>query len=81
MKSMALLQFVKSFSPTWIFFHIGDLSDNLKKHILWLMQVYKNTSNLDKYLIKSIKRPAADPNAGEVYYRSAHKSVNKITIG
>ncbi|XP_050230008.1 pheophytinase, chloroplastic isoform X2 [Mercurialis annua] len=34
-----------------------------------LKSVYKNTSNVDDYLVESITRPAADPNAGEVYYR------------
>lgn len=34
-----------------------------------LKSVYKNTSNVDDYLIESIIRPADDPNAGEVYYR------------
>ncbi|XP_023750814.1 pheophytinase, chloroplastic [Lactuca sativa] len=34
-----------------------------------LKSVYKNTSNVDDYLIQSITRPADDPNAGEVYYR------------
>ncbi|MBA0824383.1 hypothetical protein Goarm_021058 [Gossypium armourianum] len=33
------------------------------------MQVYINTSNVDDYLVESIKMPADDPNAGEVYYR------------
>lgn len=32
-------------------------------------QVYINASNVDDYLVESITRPAADPNAGEVYYR------------
>lgn len=34
-----------------------------------LKSVYKNTSNVDDYLVESITRPAADANAGEVYYR------------
>lgn len=34
-----------------------------------LKSVYKNTTNVDDYLIQSITRPADDPNAGEVYYR------------
>ncbi|OAY57421.1 pheophytinase, chloroplastic [Manihot esculenta] len=34
-----------------------------------LKSVYINTSNVDDYLVESITRPAADPNAGEVYYR------------
>ncbi|CDP02000.1 unnamed protein product [Coffea canephora] len=34
-----------------------------------LSSVYINASNVDDYLIDSITRPAADPNAGEVYYR------------
>uniref|UniRef100_A0A2P2KRM9 Uncharacterized protein MANES_02G095700 n=3 Tax=Rhizophora mucronata TaxID=61149 RepID=A0A2P2KRM9_RHIMU len=34
-----------------------------------LKSVYINTSNVDDYLVESIMRPAADPNAGEVYYR------------
>ncbi|PPS00691.1 hypothetical protein GOBAR_AA19987 [Gossypium barbadense] len=32
-------------------------------------RVYINTSNVDDYLVESIKMPADDPNAGEVYYR------------
>ncbi|XP_016490119.1 uncharacterized protein LOC107809933 isoform X1 [Nicotiana tabacum] len=31
--------------------------------------VYRNHSNVDDYLLNSIAIPAADPNAGEVYYR------------
>lgn len=34
-----------------------------------LKSVYKNPSNVDDYLINSITAPAADPKAGEVYYR------------
>ncbi|KAF8410580.1 hypothetical protein HHK36_003112 [Tetracentron sinense] len=34
-----------------------------------LKSVYINSSNVDDYLVKSITRPAEDPNAGEVYYR------------
>ncbi|KAJ4714350.1 putative Alpha/beta hydrolase [Melia azedarach] len=34
-----------------------------------LKSVYINSSNVDDYLVESITRPAADPNAGEVYYR------------
>ncbi|XP_024032945.1 pheophytinase, chloroplastic isoform X2 [Morus notabilis] len=34
-----------------------------------LKSVYINTSNVDDYLVESITIPAADPNAGEVYYR------------
>ncbi|KAH7566379.1 hypothetical protein ACOSQ2_023141 [Xanthoceras sorbifolium] len=34
-----------------------------------LKSVYVNASNVDDYLVESITRPAADPNAGEVYYR------------
>ncbi|XP_040989260.1 pheophytinase, chloroplastic isoform X1 [Juglans microcarpa x Juglans regia] len=34
-----------------------------------LKSVYINPSNVDDYLVESISRPAADPNAGEVYYR------------
>ncbi|KAJ9561993.1 hypothetical protein OSB04_007153 [Centaurea solstitialis] len=34
-----------------------------------LKSVYKNTANVDDYLIESITTPADDPNAGEVYYR------------
>ncbi|MBA0581700.1 hypothetical protein Gorai_023873, partial [Gossypium raimondii] len=34
-----------------------------------VLQVYINTSNVDDYLVESIKMPADDPNAGEVYYR------------
>ncbi|XP_034225064.1 pheophytinase, chloroplastic isoform X2 [Prunus dulcis] len=34
-----------------------------------LKSVYKNTSNVDDYLVESITMPAADPNAGDVYYR------------
>lgn len=37
--------------------------------LLFPTQVYKNTSNVDEYLVDSITMPAADPNAGEVYYR------------
>lgn len=37
--------------------------------IILSKQVYINTSNVDDYLVESITRPAADPNAGEVYYR------------
>ena len=33
------------------------------------MQVYIDSTNVDDYLLESITRPAADPNAGEVYYR------------
>ncbi|MBA0576859.1 hypothetical protein Golob_024720, partial [Gossypium lobatum] len=35
-----------------------------------VLQVYINTSNVDDYLVESIKMPADDPNAGEVYYRN-----------
>ncbi|BBH07938.1 alpha/beta-Hydrolases superfamily protein [Prunus dulcis] len=31
-----------------------------------LKSVYKNTSNVDDYLVESITMPAADPNAGEI---------------
>ncbi|KAL4199171.1 hypothetical protein AMTRI_Chr03g143560 [Amborella trichopoda] len=34
-----------------------------------LTSVYSNATNVDDYLIESITLPAADPNAGEVYYR------------
>ncbi|XVF59654.1 hypothetical protein PTKIN_Ptkin07bG0293100 [Pterospermum kingtungense] len=34
-----------------------------------LKNVYVNASNVDDYLVESIKMPADDPNAGEVYYR------------
>ncbi|KAK9054236.1 hypothetical protein SSX86_025314 [Deinandra increscens subsp. villosa] len=34
-----------------------------------LKSVYKDTTNVDDYLIQSITKPADDPNAGEVYYR------------
>uniref|UniRef100_A0A7N0ZSK2 AB hydrolase-1 domain-containing protein n=1 Tax=Kalanchoe fedtschenkoi TaxID=63787 RepID=A0A7N0ZSK2_KALFE len=34
-----------------------------------LKSVYINKSNVDDYLVESILQPAADPNAGEVYYR------------
>ncbi|CAA7397740.1 unnamed protein product [Spirodela intermedia] len=34
-----------------------------------LKSVYINSTNVDDYLLESITRPAADPNAGEVYYR------------
>lgn len=34
-----------------------------------LKSVYINKSNVDDYLVESIIHPAADPNAGEVYYR------------
>lgn len=37
-------------------------------------QVYINTSNVDDYLVESITMPAADPNAGEVYYRCIYES-------
>jgi hypothetical protein len=33
------------------------------------LQVYIDSSNVDDYLVGSITAPAADPNAGEVYYR------------
>eukprot|EP00262_Sarcandra_glabra_P011141 TRINITY_DN26863_c0_g1_i1.p1 TRINITY_DN26863_c0_g1~~TRINITY_DN26863_c0_g1_i1.p1 ORF type:complete len:375 (+),score=50.53 TRINITY_DN26863_c0_g1_i1:143-1267(+) len=36
---------------------------------LVLKSVYINASNVDDYLVESITGPAADPNAGEVYYR------------
>lgn len=39
------------------------------KYLFLPTQVYKNTSNVDDYLVESITMPAADPNAGEVYYR------------
>ena len=31
--------------------------------------MYINSENVDDYLVESITRPAADPNAREVYYR------------
>lgn len=34
-----------------------------------LKDLYINTSNVDDYLVESIKMPTNDPNAGEVYYR------------
>ncbi|KAL5207994.1 hypothetical protein ABZP36_032429 [Zizania latifolia] len=34
-----------------------------------LKSVYKDATNVDDYLIGSITAPAADPNAGKVYYR------------
>lgn len=34
-----------------------------------LKSVYIDSSNVDDYLVDSITKPAADPNAGEVYYR------------
>ncbi|KAF4383314.1 hypothetical protein CsatB_024610 [Cannabis sativa] len=34
-----------------------------------LKSVYVNNTNVDDYLVESITMPAADPNAGEVYYR------------
>lgn len=34
-----------------------------------LKNIYVNTSNVDDYLVDSITRPTADPNAREVYYR------------
>ncbi|CAN6452958.1 unnamed protein product [Victoria cruziana] len=34
-----------------------------------LKSVYPDSTNVDDYLVDSIIRPAADPNAGEVYYR------------
>lgn len=33
------------------------------------MQVYKDQTNVDDYLVNSIVQPTSDPNAGEVYYR------------
>lgn len=46
-------------------------------------QVYVNSSNVDDYLVESITMPAADPNAGEVYYRYIYESkvllLNKIS--
>jgi len=36
---------------------------------LWLMQVYKDQTNVDDYLVQSIVQPTSDPNSGEVYYR------------
>lgn len=50
------------------------------------LQVYINTSNVDDYLVESIKKPADDPNAGEVYYRYACQQApwfcpNKKTLG
>ncbi|KAF2290750.1 hypothetical protein GH714_015307 [Hevea brasiliensis] len=42
-------------------------------------EVYINTSNVDSYLVESITRPAADPNAGEVYYRFS-KSFRLLSI-
>lgn len=43
------------------------------EYIVPFKQVYINKSNVDDYLIESITRPAADPNAGEVYYRYIFK--------
>ncbi|CAL0313283.1 unnamed protein product [Lupinus luteus] len=34
-----------------------------------LKSVYKDSTNVDDYLVESITRPASDPNAREVYYR------------
>lgn len=34
-----------------------------------LKSVYINSENVDDYLVESISKPAADPNAAEVYYR------------
>eukprot|EP00252_Welwitschia_mirabilis_P006908 TRINITY_DN1785_c0_g1_i1.p1 TRINITY_DN1785_c0_g1~~TRINITY_DN1785_c0_g1_i1.p1 ORF type:complete len:305 (-),score=16.53 TRINITY_DN1785_c0_g1_i1:628-1542(-) len=34
-----------------------------------LQNVYSDPSNVDDYLIESIRQPTSDPNAGEVYYR------------
>jgi hypothetical protein len=33
------------------------------------VQVYKDQTNVDGYLVNSIVQPTSDPNAGEVYYR------------
>lgn len=33
------------------------------------LQVYKDQTNVDNYLVNSIVQPTSDPNAGEVYYR------------
>jgi len=33
------------------------------------MQVYKDQSNVDNYLVQSIVQPTSDPKAAEVYYR------------
>ncbi|KAE8709517.1 hypothetical protein F3Y22_tig00110330pilonHSYRG00093 [Hibiscus syriacus] len=37
-----------------------------------LKNVYIDTSNVDDYLVESIRMPANDPNAGEVYYSIQH---------
>ncbi|RAL45523.1 unnamed protein product [Cuscuta campestris] len=42
-----------------------------------LKSVYINSSNVDDYLIDSISWPAADPNAGEVYYRLMTRIMSK----
>ncbi|CAN4080084.1 unnamed protein product [Withania somnifera] len=41
--------------------------------------VYVNHSNVDDYLINSIVRPAADPNAFEVYYRLLRQIMSNPT--
>lgn len=38
-------------------------------YCLQYMQVYKDQTNVDEYLVNSIVQPTADPNAAEVYYR------------
>ncbi|KAG6549798.1 hypothetical protein Mapa_008779 [Marchantia paleacea] len=45
-----------------------------------LQSVYKDQTNVDDYLIKSIVEPASDPNAGEVYYRLMSQMLQKPTI-
>lgn len=46
-----------------------NLFIQIVEYAILLTQVYINESNVDDYLVESITRPAADPNAGEVYYR------------
>ncbi|XP_059623628.1 pheophytinase, chloroplastic isoform X2 [Cornus florida] len=44
-----------------------------------LKSVYVNNANVDDYLVESITRPAADPNAGEVYYRLMSRFMSNQT--
>ncbi|XP_055804800.1 uncharacterized protein LOC129873686 isoform X2 [Solanum dulcamara] len=50
---------------------LNPLKESFQRVFLGFLfwQVYINSSNVDDYLINSITRPTADPNAGEVYYR------------
>lgn len=52
-----------------IFFGVAIYQSVQCEVIIWLVQVYIDSSNVDDYLIQSIIKPAEDPNAGEVYYR------------